>query len=46
MVELIGLAKKVTVKTIVAKRYVLDEANSALWDLKNRKVIGRAIIAP
>jgi propanol-preferring alcohol dehydrogenase len=30
----------------VSKRYVLDEANNALEDLKNRKIIGRAVITP
>ena len=46
LVELVDLAKKGIVKPIVSKRYALDEANNALEDLKNRKVIGRAIIAP
>ena len=46
LVELIDLAKKGIVKPIVSKRYVLDEANNALEDLRNRKVIGRAIITP
>ena len=46
LVELIDLAKKGIVKPIVSKRYVLDEANNALEDLRNRKIIGRAIITP
>ena len=46
LVELVDLAKKGIVKPIVSKRYVLDEANNALEDLRNRKVIGRAIITP
>ena len=46
LVELVDLAKKGIVKPIVSKRYVLDEANNALEDLKNRKVIGRAVITP
>ena len=46
LVELVDLAKKGIVKPIVSKRYVLDEANNALEDLRNRKVIGRAIIIP
>ena len=46
LVELVDLAKKGIVKPIVSKRYVLDEANNALEDLRSRKVIGRAIIIP
>ena len=46
LVELIDLAKKGIIKPIVSKRYVLDEANNALEDLRSRKVIGRAIIIP
>ena len=46
LVELVDLAKKGIVKPIVSKRYVLDEANNALEDLRNRKIIGRAIITP
>jgi propanol-preferring alcohol dehydrogenase len=46
LVELVDLAKKGIIKPLVSKRYVLDEANNALEDLKNRKVIGRAIITP
>ena len=46
LVELVDLAKKGIVKPIVSKRYVLDEANNALEDLRNRKIIGRAILTP
>ena len=46
LVELVDLARKGIVKPIVSKRYVLDEANNALEDLKSRKIIGRAIITP
>ncbi len=46
MIELIDLAKRGVIKPIVSKRYSIDEANTALEDLKNRKVIGRSIINP
>tara|TARA_B100000029_G_scaffold509265_1_gene598041 strand:- start:171 stop:1220 length:1050 start_codon:yes stop_codon:yes gene_type:complete len=46
MVELIKLAQDGVINPIVSKRYSLDEANSALEDLKNRKIIGRAVINP
>ena len=46
MVELIELAKKGVIKPVISKRYALDEANTALNDLKARKIIGRAVINP
>ena len=46
MVELIELAKKGTVNPIISKRYSINEANTALEDLKERKIIGRAVINP
>lgn len=46
MVELIELAKKGTISPIISKHYALDDANSALSDLKSRKIIGRAVINP
>ena len=46
MVELIELAKKGTVKPVVSQRYSLDQANDALENLKQRKIIGRAVINP
>ena len=46
MVELIDLAKKGVIKPVISKRYSLEEANTALEDLKSRKIIGRAVIAP
>jgi len=33
------------VKSIIAKRFSLDDANTALLELRNGKVIGRAIIS-
>ncbi len=46
MLELIDLAKKGIIKPVISKRYSLDEANQALHDLKDRKIIGRAVINP
>ena len=46
MLELIKLAQQGVIKSIVSKHYTLDEANTALEDLKNRKIIGRAVINP
>ena len=46
MVELINLAQRGVINPIVSKHYKLDDANIALNDLKNRKIIGRAVINP
>ena len=46
MVELIKLAQRGVINPIVSKHYKLDDANIALNDLKNRKIIGRAVINP
>ena len=46
MVELLELARKGTINPIISKRYSLDEANTALEDLKARKILGRAVINP
>ena len=44
MVELLDLARKGIINPVISKRYTLDEANTALEDLKARKIIGRAVI--
>ena len=46
MLELIKLAQRGVINPIVSKHYKLDEVNTALGDLKNRKIIGRAVINP
>ncbi|MFQ5940797.1 MAG: alcohol dehydrogenase [Nitrososphaerales archaeon] len=46
LVELVALAKKNIVKSIVSKKFKLDEANDALNQLKEGKIIGRAVISP
>ena len=46
MVELLELARKGVLNSIISKRYTLENANTALEDLKARKIIGRAVINP
>lgn len=46
LVELVELAKKGKVQSIVSRKFTLDEANTALEELKARKIIGRAVINP
>lgn len=46
MVKLLELAKKGIINPIVSKHYPLDDVNLALGDLKERKIIGRAVINP
>jgi len=46
MVELIELAKKGVIKPVISQRYSLEDVNDALENLKQRKIIGRAIITP
>lgn len=46
MVELLELARKGVLNSIISKRYSLENANTALEDLKARKIIGRAVINP
>ena len=46
MVELLDLARKGIINPVISKRYTLDDANTALKDLKARKIIGRAVINP
>lgn len=46
MVELLDLARKGTINPMISQRYSLDEANTALEDLKARKILGRAVINP
>lgn len=46
MVELLNLAKRGVINPLISKRYALADANTALEDLKARKILGRAIITP
>ena len=45
-VELIELARKGTIKQVISERYSLNQSNNALENLKQRKIIGRAVINP
>jgi len=46
MTELINLAKDGVINPIISKKYTLTEASDALTALKERKIIGRAVINP
>jgi len=46
LTELVDLASSGKVRTILDRRFSLDQVNEALHDLKNGKIIGRAIINP
>ena len=46
LMELVELAKKGVINPIVSKRYSLSDVNTALGDLKQGKIIGRAVINP
>ena len=46
LVELVSLATKGAVQSVVSRRFSLDQANEALEELKAGKVIGRAVINP
>lgn len=46
LVELVALAKQNKIKSIVSRKFTLDEANDALNQLKEGKIIGRAVISP
>lgn len=46
LVELVALARKGAVRSVVSRRFKLDEANDALMQLKAGKIIGRAVISP
>ncbi len=46
LVELVALAKMNKVQSVVSRKFTLDQANSALEELKAGKIIGRAVINP
>jgi propanol-preferring alcohol dehydrogenase len=46
LVELVALAKMNKIQSVVSRKFTLDEANSALGELKAGKIIGRAVINP
>lgn len=46
LVELVELSKLGRIQSLVSKKYQLDDVNEALSDLKNGKIIGRAVFNP
>ena len=46
LTELVELASDGKVRTVLDRTFALDQVNEALHDLKNGKIIGRAIINP
>ncbi len=46
LVELVEIAKSGVINPIISKRYSISQANNALEDLKQGKIVGRAVINP
>jgi alcohol dehydrogenase, propanol-preferring len=46
LVELLALARTNKIQSVVSRKFTLDEANTALEELKAGKIIGRAVINP
>jgi D-arabinose 1-dehydrogenase-like Zn-dependent alcohol dehydrogenase len=46
LTEIVGLAKSGKLKLVPVQRRPLDEANAALMDLKDGKIIGRVVLVP
>ena len=46
LVELVSLFKKGKISSVTTRQYKLEEANQALEDLKNRRIVGRAVFNP
>jgi propanol-preferring alcohol dehydrogenase len=46
LVELVALARMNKIQSVVSRKFTLDQANSALEELKSGKIIGRAVINP
>ena len=46
LVELVEIAKSGVINPIISKRYSIAQANNALEDLKQGKIVGRAVINP
>jgi propanol-preferring alcohol dehydrogenase len=46
LTEIVGLARSGKLKLVKVMRRPLDEANAALTDLKNGKVVGRVVLVP
>ena len=46
LIDLVALAKSGKIQSVVSRRYKLDEVNQALNELKEGKIIGRAVLNP
>lgn len=46
MVELMELARDGVIRSVISKKYCLEESNDALRDLQSHKIVGRAVITP
>lgn len=46
LVELVALARMNKIRSVVSRKFGLDDANAALEELKAGKIIGRAVINP
>jgi D-arabinose 1-dehydrogenase-like Zn-dependent alcohol dehydrogenase len=46
LTEIVGLAQTGKLKLVPVKRRALDDANAALMDLKDGKIIGRVVLVP
>ncbi len=44
--ELVALAERGVIRTLVSRKFDLEDANKALEELKEGKIIGRAVIKP
>jgi len=46
LIDLVALAKSGKIQSVVSRKYKLDEVNQALNELKDGKIIGRAVLNP
>ena len=46
LIEIVSIAKKNIIKSVISNRFRLDEATKALRMLKDGKILGRSVIYP
>jgi alcohol dehydrogenase, propanol-preferring len=46
LIDLVALAKSGKIQSVVSRKYKLDDVNHALNELKDGKIIGRAVLNP
>ena len=46
LIELISIAKRNTIKSVISNRLSLEEATKSLRMLKDGKILGRSVIYP